>query len=145
MSCSNKFPTNRQLVFSSFFPFLKKAVSRVGASLFQLWAVSLSICSRQKPPDLFDDFSAVGKAFGPVFGKNESVAGRDVIDTAASRHQFRRDVQCVFNVGCQTGSPGLIVSYGTIGDFNIHDLLSIWVFPGIIGPETCNGCSPEFP
>jgi len=33
MSCSNKFPTNRQLVFSSFFPFLKKAVSS-GAAFF---------------------------------------------------------------------------------------------------------------
>ena len=28
MSCINLFPTNRQLVFSSFFPFLKKAASQ---------------------------------------------------------------------------------------------------------------------
>lgn len=99
----------------------------------------------QKLPDLFDNFLVFGKAFGPVFGKNDSVAGSDVIYAAASRYQFRGDVQFVFYVGCQTGSPGLIVSNRTIGDFNIHDFLSFRVMPGITGPEPGNGCFLELP
>jgi hypothetical protein len=84
----------------------------------------------QELPDLLDDFFVVGKAFGLVFGKNDSVVGSDVIYTAASRDQFRGDVQFGFNVGCQTGSTGLIVSDGTIGEFNIHDFLSFFNFAG---------------
>jgi hypothetical protein len=87
-----------------------------------------------------DNFLVVGKAFGLVFGKNDSVVGGDVIYTAASRYEFRDDIQFGFNVGCQTGSTGLIVSDGTIGDFDIHGLLSFSVLPGITGPESGNGC-----
>lgn len=99
----------------------------------------------QKLPDLFYNFLVFRKAFGPVFGKNDFVVGRDVIYAAASRYQFWGDVEFGFNVGCQTGSPGLIVSDGTIGDFNIHDLLSFWVMPGITGPEPGHGCSRQLP
>jgi len=99
----------------------------------------------QKLPDLFDDFLVFGKAFGPVFGKNDPVVGSDVIYAAASRYQFGGDVQFVFYVGCQTGSPGLVVSNRTIGDFNIHDFLSFWVMPGITGHQPGNGWFLELP
>jgi hypothetical protein len=138
MSCIKEFPTNRQLVFSSFFPFLKRLPPT--RQPFSVMGSRFFMVLPQKQPDLLDNFLVVGKAFGLVFGKNDSVSGRDVIYTVASRDQFRGDVQFGFNVGCQTGSTGLIVSDGTIGDFDIHGLLSFSVLPGITGPESGNGC-----
>lgn len=58
-----------------------------------------------------------------MFGKNGGLIGCDVIDTIASRHQNRSDVQLFLNDVCQTGSLWFVVSDRTVGDLDFHKCL----------------------
>ena len=74
---------------------------------------------------MIDHFLVVRKPFGLTFRKNGGLIGRDFIHTVTARYQFRRDLKFLFNEVCQTGSPGFIVSNGTIGDLDFHKYLPL--------------------
>jgi len=70
-----------------------------------------------------DDFVLFGKTALLVLRKDHLAVGFYIEDTTTSRDQLRLYAELLLELGCQTGSPGLVVSNRAIRDRDIHDVM----------------------
>lgn len=66
------------------------------------------------------DLAGLGKAAGAVLGVHHFAVGNDVEDAAGTLDEFGIHVEPLFQVGRQTGGPGVVVSGDAVGNADIH-------------------------
>jgi hypothetical protein len=69
------------------------------------------------------DLAGLREAPELVLGKDERAVHLDVEDAAAAADQLGRDAEFTLEIGCQPGSPRLVVSSAAEFDGNAHGAL----------------------
>jgi len=66
------------------------------------------------------DFAGLWKAAGAVLGVHQLAVGNDVEDAARTFDEFGLNLEPLFQIGRQTGGPGVVVSGDAVGNADVH-------------------------
>jgi hypothetical protein len=82
-------------------------------------------------PDLREDLLVGGEAMGVVLRVDALAVERHVEHAAVAALEASGDPELLLDRGLQTGGLGVVVSFGAVGDLDVHDRAS---FPAPVGP-----------
>ena len=87
-------------------------------------------------PNLSEDLLVRREAIRLVLRVDALAVERDVEHTAVSALKARGDSELLLDGGLQTGGLGVVVSFGAVGDLDVHRyLLSIRMIPESVMSE----------
>ena len=85
--------------------------------------------------DTGEDLLVRREAVGLVLGVDAGAVEDDVEDAAVPALQASGDAEFLLDGGLQTGGLWVVVSFGAVGDLNVH--LSLLSVPVVGSPGTC--------